>query len=255
MQEPPASEASASEPRVVGGDLVPLARDLVAAAPAEGVAALPSSTARRPRWLKPIAGILIAYGVAGLMMAVILLVVGLQLWPTLQLLTTQISGALRATAITVGTAAAAAGGASTSLDQAQQVTATASQTALQASNNVRQLAQTLNIQVFGAQPFGDLVPRFSDMADSLQQLGTSLAGTSQSLAQNSQQTAAMRTNLTMTQQQLTRLADTIDAGFSGVGLPVLLLAGVLWVLMLVQGLLTLVAGVLLLWKPAWWTTP
>jgi len=205
--------------------------------------------------LKPIAAILIAYGVAGLMMAVILLVVGLQVWPVLQTLTTQIAGSLRATAITIGTAAAAAGGASTSLDQARQVTAAATQTALQASDNVRQLAQTLNIQILGAQPFGELVPRFSDMADSLQQLGASLAGTSQSLAQNSSQTAAMQTNLTTTQQQLTRLADTIDAGFSGVHLPVLLLAFVMWVLMLLQGALTLVAGVLLLWKPSWWTTP
>jgi len=205
--------------------------------------------------LKPIAAILIAYGVAGLMMAVILLVVGLQVWPVLQTLTTQIAGSLRATAITIGTAAAAAGGASTSLDQARQVTAAAAQTALQASDNVRQLAQTLNIQILGAQPFGELVPRFSDMADSLQQLGASLAGTSQSLAQNSSQTAAMQTNLTTTQQQLTRLADTIDAGFSGVHLPVLLLAFVMWVLMLLQGALTLVAGVLLLWKPSWWTTP
>ena len=143
MQEQPTSEPPTSEPRVVGGDLVPIAHGLVPASPPEALVAVPGAPSRRPRWLKPIAGILIAYGVAGLMMAVILLVVGLQVWPVLQMLTTQIAGSLRATAITVGTAAAAAGGASTSLDQARQVTAAAAQTALQARDNVRQLAQTL----------------------------------------------------------------------------------------------------------------
>jgi hypothetical protein len=113
----------------------------------------------------------------------------------------------------------------------------------------------MNIQVLGARPFGDLVPRFADTADNLQQLGTSLAGTSQALAQNGTQSGTMQSNLLTMQQQLTQLADTLDAGFGGIGLPVLLLAGVMWLLVLAQAALTLLAGVLLLWKTEWWTTP
>ena len=61
-----------------------------------------------PKWLKPIAAILIAYGAAGLVMAVILLVVGLQLWPVLQLFTTQVSATLRTTAVTLSAATSTA---------------------------------------------------------------------------------------------------------------------------------------------------
>lgn len=211
--------------------------------------------ARRPRWVKPVAAILIAYGAAGVLLGVILLVVGLQVWPLVHVLMSQMAATLHATALTLGTAAAAAGGAGASLGQAQQVALAASQTTLQASNNLRQLAQAMDIQVLGNRPFGDLVPRFTATADNLQQLGTSLAGTSQALAQNGTQTGAVQTNLTTMQQQLTQLADTLDTGFGGVGLPVLLLGGLVWLLVMAQALLTLFAGVLLLWKTQWWTTP
>ena len=65
----------------------------------------------------------------------------------------------------------------------------------------------------------------------------------------------MQTNLLTMQQQLTQLADTLDAGFGGAGLPVMLLGAIIWVLVMAQALLTLFAGVLLLWKTEWWTTP
>jgi hypothetical protein len=218
------------------------------------VAPLDTSAPRRPKWLKPVAAILIAYGACGVLLAVILLMAGLQLWPVVQSLVGQIAAALHATALTLGTAAAATGGAGASLDQAQQVASAASQTSMQASNDLRQLAQAMDIQILGARPFGDLVPRFTDTADNLQQLGTSLAGTSQALAQNSTQSGAMQTNLTVMQQQLTQLANTLDTGLAGAGLPVLVLAVVAWILVLAQALLTLCAGVLLLWKTEWWTT-
>jgi hypothetical protein len=252
MQEAPRSDVPATQPQVVGGDLVPVARDLVPGGPTTAVMPLGAASAIRPRWLTPVAAILIAYGGAGVLLAIILLVVGLQVWPVLHLLTTQIASALHATALTLGTAAVLAGGAGVSLNQAQQVTTAASQTALDASNNLRQLAQAMDIQVLGARPFGDLVPRFTDTADNLQQIGTSLAGTSQALVQNGTQTGAMQSNLVTMQQQLTQLADTLDAGFAGVGLPFLLLAAVVWLLVLAQAALTLFAGVLLLWKREWW---
>jgi hypothetical protein len=201
-----------------------------------------------------VAAILIAYGALGVLLAIILLVVGLQVWPLIQVSMSQIAVTLHATALTLGTAAVAAGGAGASLDQVQQVTSAASQTVLQASNNLRQLAQAMDIQVLGARPFGDLTPRFADTADNLQQLGTSLAGTGQALGQNSTQTGAMQTNLLTMQQQLTQLADTLDTGLGRAGLPVLVLVGVIWVLVMAQAVLTLFAGVLLLWKSEWWTT-
>jgi hypothetical protein len=199
--------------------------------------------------------LLIAYGAVWLILGVILLVVGLQMWPWVQVLLGQVAASLHATAATLGTAAAAAGGAGATLDQSQKVASAASQSVLQASTNLRQMAQALDIQVLGARPFGDLAPRLTDTADTLQQLGTSLAGTGQALAQNGTQSGVMQTNLTTTQQQLTQLADTLDTGFGGAGLPVLLLVWCIWVLVMAQALLTLFAGVLLLWKTEWWTSP
>jgi hypothetical protein len=254
MREPSPSDPTRPEPQAVGGELVPVTTSLAPAAPAT-VVAVGATPLRRPKWLRPVAAILIAYGAAGVLLAVILLVVGLQVWPLLQVLVNQIATALHATAVTLGTAAVAAGGAGASLNQAQQVTSAASQTALQASNNLRQLAQAMDIQILGARPFGDLTPRFDDTADNLQQLGTALAGTSQALTQNSTQSGAMETNLLTMQQQLNQLADTLDTGFSGVGLPVILLAGIVWILVMAQAVLTLFAGVLLLWTTEWWTTP
>jgi hypothetical protein len=252
-QRPP---ETTTEPRpTTDRDLVPVATTIVPASSATVIAPMGASLGRRPRWLNPVAAILIAYGAAGVLLSIVLLVLGLQVWPLIQVLMNQIAATLHATAVTLGTAAVAAGGAGASLDQVQQVTSAASQTVLQASNNLRQLAQAMDIQVLGARPFGDLTPRFSDTADNLQQLGTSLAGTSQALGQNSTQSGAMQTNLLTTQQQLAQLADTLDTGFGGVGLPVVVLAAVIWVLVMAQALLTLFAGVLLLWKTEWWTTP
>ena len=185
MREPPPLDTGNSEPVPPGSGLVPVATTIVPASPTGALAPLSASVPRRPRWLGPVAAILIAYGAAGVLLGIILLVVGVQVWPLIHVLINQIAATLHATALTLGTAAVAAGGAGASLDQVQQVTSAASQTVLQASNNLRQLAQAMDIQVLGARPFGDLTPRFTDTADNLQQLGTSLAGTSQALAQNS----------------------------------------------------------------------
>src|SRR3954447_13710720 len=136
--------------------LVPVARTIVPASTASVLVPVGTSLPRRPRWLVPVAAILIAYGAVGFLLAIILLVVGLQVWPLVQVLMSQVATALHATALTLGTAAIAAGGAGASLDQVQQITSSASQTVLQASNNLRQLAQAMDIQVLGARPFGDL---------------------------------------------------------------------------------------------------
>jgi hypothetical protein len=207
--------------------------------------ALLVGTSSRPKWLRPVAVILIAYGIVGVLIGIVLLAIGLHMWPILQALPAQLAASLRATALTVGAAAAAASGATASLNQAQQVAQAASQTAQQASDNVRQLGQAMDIQVFGARPFGELVPRFTDTANNLQQLGTSLSGTSQALALNSAQTGTMQDNLNATQQELNQLAEMIDTDV-GSGVPILVLVGAIWVLQLVQAVLILVAGVVLL---------
>jgi hypothetical protein len=200
----------------------------------------------RPSWLRPVAAALVAYGIIELLVALVLLVVGLNAWPTLRTLSGQVAGSLHASSGTVGSAAAAAGGAQASLDQARQVTDAASQTAFQASTNVRQLGRTLDVQIFGSQPFADLAPRFVDTADNLLQLSTSLAGTSRALAQNGAQAAAVQNELTTTQQQLDQLARTVDTAVGGMGPPLLLLVGGTWVLLVLQALLALVAGALML---------
>jgi hypothetical protein len=204
MRVPQPADSSSSRAEV-GKELAPATTTLVPASPTTVVAPLGPAQGARPRWLKPLAAILIAYGTAGVMLAAILLVVGLQVWPLVQLLLGQVAASLHATALTLGAAAVAAGGAGASLDQAQQVASAASETTLQASNNLRQLAQAMDIQVLGARPFGDLAPRLTDTADNLQQLGTSLAGAGQALAQNGTQSGAMQTNLTTMQQQLSQL--------------------------------------------------
>jgi len=200
----------------------------------------------RPGWVRPVAIALVIYGAIGLVLTLVLIVVGVAIWPQLQAVSGQLGSSLHATSVTVGSAATAMGGVEASLNQVQQVTDSASRTALQASTDTRQLAQAMNFQVLGAQPLASLLPSFNSTADNLQQVGTSLAGTSQAVAQNSAQAAVLQSNLTTTQQELDQLSQAFNTGLGGVGLPLLLLVVGTWVMLLLQSALALIAGIALL---------
>ena len=208
---------------------------------------LPRRGARaRPGWVGPLAIGLIIYGAIGLVLTVVLILVGIAVWPQVHAFSGQLGGSLRATSASIGNAAMAMGGVQTSLDQVVQVTDNASRTALSASTSTRQLAEAMNFQMFGAQPFAELLPGFTSTADNLQQLGSSLASTSQALRQNSAQAGSMQRDLMTTQQQLDQLASAFDTQVAGVGMPLLLLVVGTWLMLLLQSLLALLAGVALL---------
>jgi hypothetical protein len=206
----------------------------------------PGAEIVRPGWVRPVAVALVIYGAIGLVLTLVLIVVGVAIWPQLQAVSGQLGSSLHSTSVTVGSAATAMGGVEASLNQVQQVTDSASKTALQASTDTRQLAQAMNFQVLGTQPLAALLPSFNSTADNLQQVGTSLAGTSQAVAQNSAQAAALQSNLTTTQQELEQLSQAFNSGLGGVGLPLLLLVVGTWVMLLLQSALALIAGIALL---------
>jgi hypothetical protein len=219
---------------------VVLERDVVAVEVARG-RGYPAS-----RWLK-VAGVgLLVYAALGLAMAAVLLAVALTVVPRIQSLNRQMVGSLHATSATLTAAATSVGGAQRSLDQARGVTDTAAQTATDAAANLRQLAAALNFQVFGSQPFGELAPRFAATADNLQRVGAALTSTSQALQRNSSDTGTVQATLSTVPRQLDGLADQLDAGLSGLLVPLELVLAGAWLLLVLHSLLALAAGIALL---------
>jgi hypothetical protein len=201
---------------------------------------------RASRWLK-LAGVgLLIYAALGLAMAAVLLAVTLTVVPRIQNLNRQMVGSLHATSATLTAAASGVGGAQRSLEQARGVTDAAAQSATDAAANLRQLAASLNFQVFGTQPFGELAPRFEATADNLQRVGAALTSTSQALQRNSSDTGTVQATLSTVPRQLDGLADELDSGLTGLLLPLEVVLAGAWLLLVFHSVLALAAGIALL---------
>src|SRR5262245_1382660 len=61
----------------------------------------------RPGWVRPVAVALVIYGAIGLVLTLVLIVVGVAIWPQLQAVSGQLGTSLHATSVTVGSAATA----------------------------------------------------------------------------------------------------------------------------------------------------
>jgi len=169
-----------------------------------------------PRWARPLGLALLLYGVIGL----IVLGAGLvglsrpleaidRLTVSLEQQRVTLVASLRETSRTLETATDAAAGFDGSLAQSRASAVRAADLSRDVSATMDELARSMQVSIFGAQPLAGLAAPFERSADQLEQLGTDLDGIGTALGENAGQ---VRTTFT----QLTRLRGSVDALVKGV---------------------------------------
>lgn len=76
--------------------------------------------------------------------------------------------------------------------------------------NFREVAQAVQLVVFGVQPLGGLAPGFTQMAEQMDQMGTTLSVTGDLLQQNATDVRRVSQDLEQVRDEVGRLAETVD---------------------------------------------
>lgn len=165
---------------------------------------------------------------------------------------TRVVDSLRTLSRTFADASAATGNVQQSLNGARDSANSASRLAADTATSFRGLAQSVQLDVFGIQPFGGLAPQFDLSASQLDELSVTLRATQDSLGQNSRDILRVGSDLAAVQRQVTVLADTL-AGMDLMAasgqqsfLPLQVAFFGLCLLLGLQSLFALIAGVALL---------
>jgi len=122
----------------------------------------------------------------------------------------QLVGSLRTVSGTVKDTANSTNQFQSSIDGARNSADTASKLANDTAGTFRDLANGLNIQIFGIQPLAGVSPQFTRGADQLQQLAISLGTTRDALAQNRGDVQRIGADLNQLQAQLDGMASTLN---------------------------------------------
>lgn len=165
---------------------------------------------------------------------------------------TSVVDSLRTLSRTFADASAATGNFEQSLNGARDSANSASRLAADTATSFRGLALSVQLDVFGIQPFGGLAPQFDQSAAQLDELSSTLRATQDSLGQNSRDILRVGADLAAVQRQVTVLADTL-AGMDLLAasgqqalLPLQVAFFGLCLLLGLQSLFALVAGLALL---------
>ena len=193
------------------------------------------------------------YGVLGLFITAALLVVGYSTFSQVSSLQRGLESeraalvqSIRTVSRTLADTAASTSNFQQSIDGARSAADTASGLANQSAGTFRQLAASLNISIFGAQPLAGLAPQFNQSADQLQQLAISLGTTRDSLAQNGTDVRRVGGDLGQLQRQLDGVAAALERpgllGASQELLPFEIAFYGMCLLVFLQSLFSVVAG-------------
>jgi hypothetical protein len=171
----------------------------------------------RYRFLRTAAIALEVYGVLGLLITAAMLVVGYSTFSQVNGLQRGLESeraslvqSIRTVSRTIADTGASTANFQQSIDGARTAANDASSMANQSAGTFRQLAQALNISVFGTQPLAGVVPQFNQSADQLQQLAISLGTTRDSLAQNGNDVRRVGADLTQLRGQLDAVANALE---------------------------------------------
>lgn len=135
----------------------------------------------------PLRGIgvgLILYGIVGLVIIAVALLVTVGAFARLDSLSDSVEGPLRSTSRTVGDASGAFGRFAVSLAEAQRSSDDAARLAGEAATTLEGLAGSIDITIFGSRPFGEAAEGFREVSEQLTALGTDLDAVSRSLGSN-----------------------------------------------------------------------
>ncbi len=211
----------------------------------------------RYRFLRGVAFALCAYGVLGIVITVAMLVVGSSTFTqvdsfqgTLERERASLVRSLRTVSATVKDTATSTNDFQTSISGARTSADTASKLANDTAGTFRDLAASLNIQIFGLQPLAGIAPQFDRSADQLQQLAISLGTTREALSINRNDIQRVGTDLTALNAELDSVAASLDRpGLLSLGTqtlwPFQLAFYGVCVLVLLQSAFSMVAGVAL----------
>ncbi len=164
------------------------------------------------------AGVALAvYGVLGLAVAIAMVLLGSTLFDELERLREPIDRergslvqSLRAVSTTVGDAASATHELGVSVEAARASADMASQLAADTATSFRELAQAMQVDVFGFRPLAPIAPRFDQGAVQLTQLASTLATARGALGRNGADVARLGGDLATLQRQVDALSTSVD---------------------------------------------
>jgi hypothetical protein len=215
---------------------------------------MPNGRMFRYGFLRTAAIALEIYGVLGLFITAAMLIVGYSTFSQVIALQSGLENeraslvqSIRTVSTTLADTAASTNNFQRSIDGARSAADSASSLANQTAGTFRQLAQGLNISVFGLTPFVGLAPQFNQSADQMQQLAIALGATRDSLAQNGADVRRVGGDLGTLQRQLDVVASALEQpGSLGGGgqqlLPFQIAFYGMCLLVFLQSLFSVVAG-------------
>jgi len=174
--------------------------------------------------LRGIAMGLIAYGVIGLVIIVVAMLVTVGAFARIETLSQSVGAPLRSTARTVGDASGAFGRFAVSLDEAQRSSQDAAALARESADTMGGLADAMSVTIFGAQPLARAAEGFRDVSVQLDGLGEDLETVGEALGHNIADVQQAGRNLRDVREELDTLlaqfgdsADGTDAAPQGGG--------------------------------------
>lgn len=172
---------------------------------------------QRGFFLRPAALALQVYGIVGLFVAVAMAMVSYATFEQVERLRLSLNAerialteSLRAVSATTASAVIASANVETSVLTARDAADAAAGLAADSALSFRSLAQSLNFQIFGLQPFTTVTPQLETTAQQLDQLGTQLLTTGDALEQNAADVQRLSRDLALVEQQVNEVAE----GFS-----------------------------------------
>jgi hypothetical protein len=211
----------------------------------------------RYRFLRIAAIALIVYGLLGLPIAAAMFVVGATTFGEIARLQTALDAergtlvqALRTVSTTMRNTAGATTEFQRSIESARRAADDASLLANNTAGTFRELAQGMNIQIFGLQPMASIAPQFDRGADQLTQLAISLGITREALSQNARDVQRVGGDLDQLQRQVDAVATSLSQpGMLSLGSQALLPFQIAFygmcLLVILQSAFSIVAGIAL----------
>ncbi|MDQ2690334.1 MAG: hypothetical protein M3Y29_08690 [Chloroflexota bacterium] len=196
---------------------------------------------------RAVGSLLVAYGVFGLALTIIGMLVGLELAGRVERLSGSAGGTLEAAADATRAAADSFASVDTSLTEAQSSADGAADLARDASLTLDALSAAMNITILGSQPLQPLSAQFATSADQAEQLAGTLESVASSLSNTRTDAASIGTELGILASELGTLESSMGIGSDPP--PLRLFAVLLLAWIGIQAIAILAYGVSLLRPP------
>jgi hypothetical protein len=199
-----------------------------------------------PRALRIAGWSLVAYGLTGLLLLVLALVIGTGPVTSAEELLASLDGTLQAAADTARSSSTALRSVDAGMHQAEAGTRDAATLVGSAAATSGQLADAMGLTILGTQPLAGLADDFRTIGTQLSSLGTSLSTVGDALATSTTDLAAVRDDVEQlaVEVELARARTGPGSGFGAGSLRLAYLAMLAWLVLPAIGALALGVGLL-----------